>query len=157
LSTVAARVVAPGITVGYLVAGATAAALWIGVGVLLMPLMLVFALLHWFAAGGHNPIAHSHHRWLARHHALSCVVLLLVLIAPLLVLPTLYNSAMTVLNTLAYAPHPAETLAAAWPQLGIGQLMFAVFVTSAGWLLATLWISVRVIRRWLRWTDRRPA
>ena len=119
--------------------------------------MAVIALLHWWAAAGQAPVPASHHRWPGRHHALSATALLLVLLAPLAALPTLFTSAMTVLNTLAYAPHPAETLAAAWPELGIGTLMLAVFIATAGWLLVTLWLSVRLVRRWLRWADRRAA
>lgn len=148
---------APGVTLGYILAGTLAAALWFGVGVLLIPVMLVMALLHWLATPGTQTLADSHHRWLGRHHALSALALVLVLIAPLLALPTLLTSAMTVLNTLAYAPHPMETLAVAWPELGVGTLLLAAFVALAGWLLVTLWISIRLIRRWLRWTDNRPA
>ena len=145
------------VTAGYLAAGAMVAALWLGVGILLIPVMAVIALLHWWAAAGQNALLASHHRWLGRHHALSAIALLLVLLAPLAALPTLFTSAMTVLNTLAYAPPPAQTLAAAWPELGIGTLMLAVFVATAGWLLVTLWLSIRLVRRWLRWADRRPA
>ena len=145
------------VTLGYLAAGLIVAALWLGVGILLIPVMAVIALLHWWAAAGQAPVPASHHRWLGRHHALSATALLLVLLAPLAALPTLFTSAMTVLNTLAYAPHPAETLAAAWPELGIGTLMLAVFIATAGWLLVTLWLSVRLVRRWLRWADRRAA
>lgn len=145
------------VTAGYVGAGAIALALWLGVGILLIPVMAVIALLHGWAAPRHTPLAASHHRWLARHHVLSLIALLLVLVAPLAALPTLLTSAMTVLNTLAYAPHPVETLAAAWPELGIGTLMLAVFVATVGWVLVTLWISVRLIRRWLRWADRQPA
>lgn len=148
---------APGVTVGYLLAGAAAAALWIGIGVLLMPVMAVLALLHWIAGSASDAVVTSHHRWLARHHALSVVALLCVLAVPLLALPTLRSTAMTVFNTMAYAPHPAETLAAAWPELGVGTLMFAAFIAVAGWVLVTLWLSIRVILGWLRWADRRPA
>ena len=35
--------------------------------------------------------------------------------------------------------------------------MLAAFVAIAGWLIVTLWLSVRLIRRWLRWMDREPA
>ena len=146
-----------GVTFGYIGAGAMTAALWLGVGLLLIPFMAVIALVHWWAAAGQTPLVNSHHRWLGRHHAISVLALLLVLFAPLAALPTLYNSAMTVLNTLAYAPHPMETLAAAWPELGISTLMLALFIATAGWLLVTLWLSIRLVRRWLRWADRRPA
>lgn len=146
-----------GVTFGYIGAGAIAAALWLGVGLLLIPVMAVIALLHWWAAAGQTPLVNSHHRWLGRHHAISVLALLAVLFAPLAALPTLYNSALTILNTLAYAPHPVETLAAAWPELGLGTLMLALFIATAGWLLVTLWLSIRLVRRWLRWADRRLA
>ncbi|MES1927135.1 hypothetical protein [Salinisphaera sp. T31B1] len=150
-----------GVTLGYLAAGAAAVALWFGIGIVLLPLMAVAAIIHWHAG---RPRVHkqaepadSHHRWLARHHTLSVLALLLVLIVPLLAIPTLHTSLTTLVNTLAYAPHPAETLAVAWPQLGLGKLMAAGLIATAGWLLVTLWISVRLILRWLRWADRRPA
>ncbi|MBO9471404.1 hypothetical protein J7355_15045 [Endozoicomonas sp. G2_2] len=146
-----------GVTFGYIGAGTIAAALWLGVGILLIPVMAVVALVHWWAAAAQTPLVASHHRWLGRHHAISVLALLLVLFAPLAALPTLYNSALTVLNTLAYAPHPVETLAAAWPELGIGTLMLALFIATAGWILVTLWLSIRLVRRWLRWADRRAA
>ncbi|ERJ20766.1 hypothetical protein SSPSH_000108 [Salinisphaera shabanensis E1L3A] len=146
-----------GVTAGYIAAGAIVAALWLGVGILLIPVMAVIALLHWWAAAGQSALVASHHRWLGRHHAISATALVLVLVAPLAALPTLLTSAMTVLNTLAYAPNPVETLAVAWPELGIGTLMLAVFVATAGWILVTLWLSIRLVRRWLRWADRRPA
>jgi len=146
-----------GVTFGYIGAGAIAVSLWLGVGLLLIPVMGVIALTHWWAAAGQTPLVRSHHRWLGRHHAISVLALLLVLFAPLAALPTLYNSALTILNTLAYAPHPGETLAAAWPELGLGTLMLALFVATVGWVLVTLWLSIRLVRRWLRWADRRGA
>lgn len=146
-----------GVTFGYICAGAIAAALWLGVGILLMPVMAVLALVHWWAAVAQTSLVSSHHRWLGRHHAISTLALLLVLLAPLAALPTLYTSALTVLNTLAYAPHPMETLAAAWPELGVGTLLAALFIATVGWMLVTLWLSIRLVRRWLRWADRRSA
>ncbi|ROO24752.1 hypothetical protein SAOR_14215 [Salinisphaera orenii MK-B5] len=146
-----------GVTLGYLTAAAVLAALWVGVGVVLIPVIAVLAIPHGLATGGADPVIAGHHRWLMRHHLWSAATLLLVLIAPLLAIPTLLDTTMTVLNTMAYAPHPMETLAAAWPELGIGTLMLAAFVAIAGWLIVTLWLSVRLIRRWLRWMDRAPA
>lgn len=147
----------PGVTLGYLAAGAIAAALWVGIGIVLIPLMVVMAIPHGLASSSGRPAVDSHHRWLCLHHLLSAAALVVVLVAPLLALPTLMHSATTILNTLAYAPHPIETLAAAWPQLGVGTLAAATFIALAGWLLVTLWISVRLIRRWLRWMDGRAA
>ena len=148
---------APGVTAGYLLAGLIAAALWVGIGVLLLPVMAVLALLHWMAGSARDAVRQSHHRWLARHHALSVLALSLVLAVPLLAIPTLHSTADTVLNTIAYAPHPGETLAAAWPALDIEELVAAGFIAVAGWARVTLWLSVRVILRWLRWTEGRPA
>lgn len=144
-------------TVGYLLAGLIAAALWIGVGVLLVPIMAVLALVHWTAKSTSEAVSRSHHRWLARHHVLSVIALLAVLAVPLLAMPTLHSTTLTILNTIAYAPHPAETLAAAWPALGVGKLVFAALVALAGWVLVTLWLSIRLIMCWLRWTDGRSA
>jgi Kef-type K+ transport system membrane component KefB len=35
--------------------------------------------------------------------------------------------------------------------------MLALFVATVGWVLVTLWLSIRLVRRWLRWADRRGA
>lgn len=152
------RVSAPGVTLGYLIAAGVAAALWIGIGVILLPAMLLLAVVHALAAPGRVDLAGSHHRWLAAHHLWSAVALAVVMIAPLLAVPALLTDAMTVLNTLVYAPHPMATLAAAWPTLGhwptlVGAGMLFFF----GWFIVTLWISFRLLRRGLRWAEGLPA
>lgn len=145
-----------GVTAGYLAAAAIAVSLWLGVGVLLLPAMLVLALLHWWSAPTIDVLAAEHHHWLAVHHLWSVGVLLAVLIGPLFALPALWTTATTVLNTLVYAPHPEQTLAAAWQSLPISTLLFAGFVLVFGWLIATFWISLRLLRAGLRWADGRP-
>lgn len=144
------------VTLGYAAAGAIAAALWLGIGITLIPVMLLMALAHALAASD-DGLVRAHHRWLARHHLYSALVLIAVIVLPVLTLPTLLDHTMTVINTLRYAPHPLETLAAAWPQLGVGTLLLAVFIALAGWLIAMIWISLRLVRAWLRWMDGRPA
>ncbi|MDA3921068.1 MAG: hypothetical protein PF501_10370 [Salinisphaera sp.] len=146
-----------GVTAGYLVAAVIAASLWLGVGVLLLPLMLILALLHRWAAPTLDELAASHHHWLAAHHFWSVLVLSAVLIAPLAALPTLCQTATTVLNTLTLAPNPVETLAAAWPELNLPILFIATLILLVGWFVVTFWISWRLLRQGLRWADGRPA
>jgi len=146
-----------GVSLGYLVAAAVAASLWLGVGIVLLPGMLVLALVHWWAAPALDELAASHHHWLARHHLWSFIVLLAVLVGPLAALPALYETVTTVFNTLMHAPHPGETLTAAWQELNLPTLLLAGFVLLFGWLVATFWISLRLLRVGLRWTDKRPA
>ncbi len=148
---------APGVTTGYIAAAALAALLWLGVGLLLIPLMVVLAVLHGMAWTTTDAVVRSHHRWLARHHGLAAIALLAVTLAALFAVPAALHTGMTILNTLAYAPQPFATLAAAWPELDlIGPIALAV-LAFAGWLIVTLWISIRLILRWLRWADRRMA
>lgn len=146
-----------GVTAGYLAAAAIAVSLWLGIGALLLPIMLILALVHWWSAPTIDTLAASHHYWLARHHLWSVGLLLAVLIGPLFALPALWTTATTVFNTLLHAPHPGQTLAAAWPSLPIATLVFAGLVLVFGWLLATFWISLRLLRTGLRWADSRPV
>lgn len=151
------KTTAPGVAGGYILAGCLAALLWLGVGLLLLPLMAVLAVLHGIAGLSANGTARSHHLWLARHHLWATIALLAVTVAALFTVPAALDTGMTILNTLAYAPHPAETLAAAWPALNLPGLVALGVVAFVGWLLVTLWLSIRLIVRWLRWVDRRPA
>lgn len=145
---------APMVTLGYLIAGAFALALWFGVGVLLLPIMLAMALFHALAKNRQHPLAASHHRWLAAHHLGSVIVLLAVLILPLLSIPALISDATTVMNTLSQSPHPLETLSAAWPSFNhLPTLIASGLIFVFGWFVAVLWISFRLLRRGLRWAE----
>ncbi|HET7312961.1 hypothetical protein [Salinisphaera sp.] len=147
-----------GVTLGYLVAAGLTAGLWTGVGLILLPVMLLLAALHALAAAGGVDCPGSHHRWLAAHYLLSVIALCLVLLAPLAALPALLTDTMTVINTLLYAPHPIATLAAAWPALGHWPtLIGAGLVFFFGWFAVMLWISLRLLRRGLRWAEGAPA
>lgn len=149
---------APGVSAGYLLAAGMAAALWIGIGVILLPVMLVLALAHGLAAAGRIGLAGSHHRWLAVHHLWSAGAIAIVLIAPLLAVPALLSNAMTVFNTLLYAPHPIATLAAAWSTLDHGSMLAgAGLILFFSWFVVTFWISLRLLRRGLRWAEGVPA
>lgn len=145
------------VTAGYLAAGTIAASLWLGVGVLLLPVMLGLALLHRLAESTIDAVAASHHRWLAAHHLWSVLVLLIVLVAPLAALPPLWQTVTTVLNTLLQAPHPVETLAAAWPALNVPVLALAGVILIPSWFVVIFWISWRLLQHGLRWADGRAA
>lgn len=150
---------APALTFGYLAAGALAAGLWLGIGILLLPVMLVLAAWHWMASGQTiDSLAAEHHRWLARHHIGATVALSLVLILPVLAIPALLDTLQTLINTLVFAPHPFATLAAAWPAFDhLPMLFLAGLVLAFGWLAATIWISARLLFKGLRWAEGRPA
>lgn len=149
---------APGVTLGYLAGAAIAAALWIGLGIALLPVMLALAVLHAIAASGRVGRAGSHHRWLAAHHLWSVTGFLIVLIAPLASVPALLANTMTIFNTLVYAPHPLQTLAVAWPSLANWPTLIDSGLTIViGWFVVTLWISIRLLRRGLRWAEGAPA
>src|SRR5699024_983410 len=124
-----------------LVAAALALSLWFGVGVLLLPVMLAMALVHFIARAGHgNYLAASHHRWLAAHHLWSVIALLAVLILPVFSLPALISDTTTIVNTLMQSPHPIETLNAAWPTFNhLPTIIAGGLVFLLGWYAVTIW------------------
>lgn len=152
-----AKNASPGITGGYLLAGCLILLLWFGFGVLLLPVMAILAVLHALRGLSLQGIARSHHLWLARHHLWATIALVLVIAAAVVAVPMAIQSGVTIINTLAQAPNPMETLAAAWPALGLPQIVALGLLAFLGWFLVTLWLSVRLIVRWLRWVDGRRA
>lgn len=144
---------APAVSLGYLAAGAIALAVWLGVGWLLWPLMPVLAWIHARAAKRGAYVLRAHHRWLAHHHLLFAAGLLAVVAVPLAVLPAVLHDLGTWANTWWYAPHPAATLAAAWPPEDLPRLIAATLVALAGWFVVTLWMSLRLLRRGLKWAE----
>src|SRR5699024_1383459 len=98
-----------------------------------------------------------YHLWLARHHLWATLALLAVTAAVIVAVPMAVASGATILHTLAQAPDPNATPAAAWPPLQLPRIVTLGLMAFAGWLLVTLWLSIRLIRRWLRWLDRRMA
>lgn len=151
------NITAPGITGGYVLAACLLILLWFGVGLLLLPVMAVLAVLHTLRGMSLTGIPRSHHLWLARHHAWATIALLLITAAVLVVIPMAIQSGMTIINTLVQAPNPIATLAAAWPALGLPQIATLGLLAFIGWLLVTLWLSIRLVTHWLRWVDRRKA
>lgn len=149
---------APTVTFGYLIAAAIAVALWFGIGVILLPVMLVMAVLHILAGPVCNRLAAGHHRWLAAHYLWSLVALLAVLVLPFIAIPALLADTATVFNTLVQAPHPLRTLAAAWPSFGhLPTLVGSGLILVFGWYVVTFWISFRLLRRGLRWAEGAPV
>lgn len=148
---------APGVIGGYILAGCLIVLLWFGVGVLLLPVMAVLAVLHALRGLSLEGLPRSHHLWLARHHLWATIALVLVTAAALVAVPLAVQTGMTVINTLAQAPNPIETLAAALPALGLPRIVTLGLIAFLGWFLVTLWLSVRLIVHWLRWVDRRKA
>src|SRR5699024_7151467 len=102
-------------------------------------------------------VPRSHHMWLARHHLWATIAFSLVTAAALVAVPLAVDSGVAILNTLAQAPNPFETLAMALPALGLPKIITLGLLAFLGWLLVTLWLSVRLILHWLRWADRRKA
>src|SRR5699024_4794287 len=79
-------------------------------------------------------VARRHHLWLARHHLWATLALLLVTLTALTAVPLAVRSGSTMLNTLAQAPSPLQTLAAAWPQLGLPHIVLLGLTAFLGWL-----------------------
>jgi hypothetical protein len=149
---------APAVTLGYLIAAGIALSLWFGFGILLLPVMLIMALLHALAAPRSPSLAAGHHRWLAAHHLWSITALVEVPALALLAFPFLLSNAAVIFNTLIHAPHPIETLVAAWPAfIHPAALVGGGLALVSGWYVVTFWISLRLLRRGLRWAEGAPA
>lgn len=151
------RTISPAITGGYILAACLIILLWFGFGLLLLPVMPVLAVVHALRGLALDGVPRSHHLWLARHHLWATLALLLVTAAAIVGVPLAVESGATLINTLTQAPDPIATLAAAWPALRLPQIVSLGLLAFLGWLLVTLWLSIRLIRRWLRWIDRRRA
>lgn len=148
---------APGVTGGYILAFCLLLLLWFGVGVLLLPVMAVLSVLHALRGQSVDGLARSHHLWLARHHLWATIALLLVVAVALVAIPIAARTGMTLLNTLAQAPNPIETIMVAWPTLALPQIIALGLVAFLGWLLVTLWLCIRLLIRWQRWLNGRQA
>lgn len=148
---------APAVTSGYILAGCLIVLLWFGVGVLLLPIMAVMAVLHALRGLAMQGLARSHHLWLARHHLWATIALLLVIAVAMIAVPLAAQTGMTILNTLAQAPNPVETLMAALPALDLPTIFTLGLVAFLGWLLVTCWLTLRLILHWLRWHHGRMA
>lgn len=149
--------IAPGVTGGYILAGALILLLWFGVGVLLLPIMAVLAVLHALRGLSMTGVTRSHHLWLARHHLWATLALLLIVAVALIAVPLAARTGMTIFNTLLQAPNPIETLAAAFPALGLPKIITLGLSAFLGWLLVSLWLTVRLVVHWRRWSSRRRA
>lgn len=148
---------AAGITGGYALAFCLVILLWFGVGVLLLPVMAILAIWHALRGQSAKGIARSHHLWLARHHVWATIALLLVIAGALVAIPLAITSGVTVLNTLAQAPNPLETVIAALPALGLPKIISLGLLAFLGWLLVTLWLCIRLIIHWFLWINGRKA
>lgn len=135
-------------------------------GLLVLFLAPAALLLHGLAARRASPFAASHHRFLARTwgYSVAVLVLLYALIAlPLWQLLTLVDVAA---DAVAAADRGRE-LETVWTSLsaylryggGPSPLWMAVSVILhlGGSFLISAWLAVRLIRRWLRWSERRFA
>lgn len=147
---------APGVTLGYLTAAGIIATLWLGWGIILLPLVILLAILHTIAARQHAiPLPASHHRWLARHHVWTLIGFGIIFLMPLAAVPELLTTGRTILNTLLQAPHPLRTLAAAQPELiNWPNLVHNGLTILFVWFCLLFWLSIRLIRRGLRWAEK---
>lgn len=147
----------PGIPLGYLAAASIMAALWLGWGLILLPLVGLLAILHILAARQHVlPQPAGHHYWLARHHIWTFIGLGILLMMPPATGPQLLTAGQTIFNTLLQAPHPLQTLAAAHPELSNWpNLIHNGLIILWIWFCLLLWLSIRLLRRGLRWAEKR--
>lgn len=159
-----------GVTAGYLLAGSLAALVFFGMGwlvLLLLPLFLIWHALRCLSDRG--DIAHSHEAFLLRSHLLLALLLLLLYALPLgwvlsamdpdselaAVLGTRDPAIITHWLKLWLADQLREPSGAFALQMASGFFWFASHALIS--IAVGIYTMVRLLRRFLRWSDRKPA
>jgi hypothetical protein len=160
-----AEVAAPGVPVGYLLAACMTGLVFLNLGLLAALLSPLAWLLHRWLAAASAPIAASHHRFLARTWIVTGVLHLLLY--ALLAVPLWQLLVLVQIALQASAADPGMGWIAPFDSLsayiqgtgGMPLLMAAgvLLLHLGAALFIGLWLSVRLMRRWLIWVDRRPA
>lgn len=155
-----------GVVLGYAGGASVVLLIFVQLGllaVLLAPFLLVG---HYIAARGKDPVNASHHRFLGRTWLYAALAQFAVLAAIGFAFTEIWNLGSIVIDAIA-AAEPGEELTMAFESLSAyldytsGRPLItlaAVFVLHG--LATTLigaWLSVRLVRRWLRWSDRMAA
>lgn len=155
-----------GLVLGYASAAAMVLLIFVQLGLFVVLLAPVMCVVHWVTASGRDHLSASHHRFLARTWLYAMVAQLAVLATLGIAFTEVWNLGTIIFDAIA-AAEPGEEAAMAFSSLTAyldytaGRPLFmlmAVFVIHG---LATTvigaWLSVRLVRRWLRWSDRQPA
>lgn len=154
------------VTWGYLGGCLLALLAFLNLGLVALLLTPFAVVAHRWAARSSSPTAASHHRFLGRTWLWT--LLAYVLLYALLAVPLW--QVLQVVEVAAQA-HAAADPGREWETM-ISSL-FAYLSTQHGWpvvmalglmvlhglasVLIASWLAVRLIRRWLRWVDRKPA
>ncbi len=155
-----------GVVLGYAGAASMVLLIFVQLGllaVLLAPFLLVG---HWMAARGKDPVSASHHRFLGRTWLYAALAQFAVLAAIGFAFTEVWNLGVIVVDAMA-AAEPGEELAMAFQSLSAyldytaGRPLItlaAVFILhGVATTVIGAWLSVRLVRRWLRWSDRQAA
>lgn len=123
-------------------------------------------LVHRASAAGEGALAASHHRFLGRTWLLAAVIQLLVIALVVLAFGEVLTLGNIVLDAVA-AADPGEEAWLAFDSLraylahthGLPLIKLVMALTLLGLSSAVigLWLSVRLVRRWLRLSDGLPA
>lgn len=159
-----------GVTAGYLLAGSLAALIFFGMGWLVLPLLPLFLIWHALRClGKHSSVVHSHEAFLLKSHMLMALLLLLLYALPL----GWVLSAMDPGSELAAVIGTRDPATIAhWLKLWLADQLrdpsgaFALQMASGFFWFAShallslavgIYAMVRLLRRFLRWSDRQPA
>lgn len=154
------------VTWGYLGGCLLALLAFLNLGLVAMLLTPFAVVAHRWAARHSGPCAATHHRFLARTWLWT--LLGYVLLYGLLVFPLW--QALHVMDVAAQA-HAAADPGREWETVisslfaylstydawAMGAALMVVVLHGLASILIASWLAVRLIRRWLRWVDRRPA
>lgn len=159
-----------GVTAGYLLGGGIATLVFFGMGWLALPLLPLFLIWHALRClGDRGHVAHSHEAFLLRSHLLLALLLLLLYALPLgwvlramdpgselaAVLGTRDPAVIAHWLKLWLADHLQEPSGAFALQMASGFFWFASHALLS--MAIGLYAMVRLLRRFLRWSDRNPA
>jgi hypothetical protein len=151
---------------GYLGAVGLALLVFSQLGLLALLLAPFGWLIHAAAARRSPPFAASHHRFLGRTWAFAGLALLAVYAVIAVPFWQLLSLAGIAMDAMA-AADPGRELETAWASVmaylqhsdGYSWLWMglAIALHVSGTFLISAWLAVRLIRRWLRWSDRQFA
>jgi uncharacterized membrane protein len=155
-----------GVVLGYATAASMVLMIFVQLGLFAVLLAPVMCVLHWVTARGHDSVNASHHRFLARTWLYAIIAQLAVLTALGFAFAEVWNLGAIIIDAVA-AAQPGEEAAMAFDSLAayldytagrpLFMLVAAFLVHGVATTVIGAWLSVRLVRRWLRWSDRRPA
>lgn len=155
-----------GVVLGYAAAAAMVLLIFVQMGLFAVLLAPVMCVLHWVIASGRVPVIASHHRFLARTWLYALLAQVAVLGVIGVAFAEVWSLGTIVFDAIA-AAEPGEEVAMAANSLSayldytagrpLLMLVGAFVIHAIATTVIGAWLSIRLVRRWLRWSDGQPA